>query len=193
MTVITLVRHGQTDWNMLGRVQGRTDIPLNDTGREQAREAAAALRDGGYAAVAASPLVRAHETAQIIADALGLPAPRLYDGLVERDYGTAEGLTSEDLWARGRQAMGPDAETDEIVATRAVAALRQLAADHAHIDGPIVAVAHGSLIRVLIALASDGEFPRPGERVPNGSQHAFRLDDEGRLSLLSYSAVPIDA
>ncbi|MDI6942417.1 histidine phosphatase family protein [Microbacterium barkeri] len=191
MTVITLVRHGQTDWNMLGRVQGRTDIPLNDTGRAQAREAAEALRHGGYAAVVSSPLSRARETAEIIAGVLGVPGPALYDGLVERDYASAEGLTSEDLWKLQRRAMGPDAESDEAVATRAVAALRDAAAAHAHVDGPLIAVAHGSLIRVLIALASDGEFPRPGERVENGSQHAFRLDDEG-LSLLSYSAVPAD-
>lgn len=195
MTVIALVRHGQTDWNLLGRVQGRTDIPLNDTGRAQARDAAVGLSGGGYEAIAASPLSRARETADIIADALGLEPPVLYEGLVERDYASAEGMTADDLWERRRRAMGPDAEPDEAVATRAIAALRHAAAAHAEAGrtGPLIAVAHGALIRVLIAVASDGAYPLPGERVENGSHHLFELDDDGVLSLRSYSAAPADA
>ncbi|WOF24473.1 histidine phosphatase family protein [Microbacterium betulae] len=194
MTVITLVRHGQTDWNLLGRVQGRTDIPLNDTGREQARAAAEALRDGGYTAIVASPLTRAKETAEIIANALGLAHPVLFDGLVERDYASAEGLTAEDLSALRRRAMGADAETDEDVAARAVDALRSAATAHADAGsaGPLIAVAHGGLIRVLIAVASGGELPREGDRVENGSQHAFRFDADG-FALLSSSAIATEA
>ena len=76
MTPLTLVRHGETDWNLDRRIQGSTDIPLNDTGREQARDAAAALRaqldlDSTPIVVVASDLSRARETAEIIAARAG--------------------------------------------------------------------------------------------------------------------------
>ncbi|NQD89088.1 histidine phosphatase family protein, partial [Paenarthrobacter sp. CM16] len=67
LTTFALVRHGQTDWNAERRLQGSTDIPLNDVGREQAREAVAFLSDQQWDTVVASPLSRAAETAEIIA------------------------------------------------------------------------------------------------------------------------------
>ena len=102
MTDLVLVRHGETEWNRIGRVQGRTDIPLNDTGRQQARETAERLRERGdrFDAVVASPLSRAAETARIVADGLDLGAVELVDALVERDYGGAEGMTGAEIDAR---------------------------------------------------------------------------------------------
>ncbi|MEZ5187956.1 MAG: histidine phosphatase family protein [Microbacterium sp.] len=103
MTTLLLVRHGETDWNAARRIQGSTDIPLNDTGREQARETAAALaaRFAGQApVVASSDLSRARETAEIIAEALGVAGPRLYPQLRERSYGVAEGMTIEEYLER---------------------------------------------------------------------------------------------
>lgn len=76
-TRIILVRHGETDWNRAGRIQGSTDIPLNDTGRSQARDAAerlvAEVTDAATVAVVSSDLSRARETATLIADRLALP------------------------------------------------------------------------------------------------------------------------
>src|SRR5689334_7037388 len=96
MTVLTLVRHGETDWNRARRIQGLTDIPLNDTGRTQARDAATGLLHQldptVPVVVAASDLARARETAEIIAETLGAQTPRLYPDLRERGYGQAEGV-----------------------------------------------------------------------------------------------------
>ena len=70
--IAAFIRHGQTDWNREGLLQGSSDIPLNDTGRAQARDALMTLRSMPWDVVVSSPLRRARETAQIIADALGL-------------------------------------------------------------------------------------------------------------------------
>ena len=96
------IRHGQTDWNLEHRFQGQSDIPLNATGREQAAEAAARLSDFAlmreqsepgftWDAVVTSPLSRAAETGQIIADALGISVLGTHGGLMERFFGEAEG------------------------------------------------------------------------------------------------------
>ena len=73
MTTLLLARHGETDWNRERRWQGHADQPLNEAGRTQARELAETLADRSIDAIYASDLIRAHETARIIAERLGLP------------------------------------------------------------------------------------------------------------------------
>ena len=200
MTTLLLVRHGETDWNATGRIQGSTDIPLNDTGRGQARETAAALAErfsGSHPVVVSSDLSRAHETARIIAAALDAPEPRTYAPLRERSYGVAEGLTDAEYRERfgtGDRENVPQAETPAHLRRRAVDAVRRVVRDarrrHAPVDVPVIAVAHGALIGALIRHASGGELPRPGERLANASTHEFRIERD-RLTVLSYAAVPI--
>ena len=184
MTLLAFVRHGQTDWNLALRIQGRTDIPLNDTGRAQALLAAERLRDGGYDRIVASPLQRARETAAIIASDLGLDEPRTHLGLAERDYGEGEGMLVADFRARYGHGPVPGAETHEQLTRRALAALTDVAAD----GGPgederLIVVAHGGLIRAVVGHASGGTQPRPGERIENGSVTLLRLSG-GELAFL---------
>ncbi|NLD95435.1 MAG: histidine phosphatase family protein, partial [Fibrobacter sp.] len=94
------VRHGQTQWNLEGRLQGSSDIPLNQTGRAQAAAAVQVLGTGRWDAIVSSPLSRARETAQIIADGLGLELGPAYDLLVERDYGQGEGVVESEALQR---------------------------------------------------------------------------------------------
>ncbi len=91
-----VLRHGQTDWNVQARLQGSTDIPLNDTGRAQARLAAELLDGLGITRIVASPLSRALETAQIVGDRLGLE-PSIDGRLIERNFGLFEGLTIDQV------------------------------------------------------------------------------------------------
>jgi broad specificity phosphatase PhoE len=83
------LRHGQTDWNAQGRIQGHTDMPLNETGMAQARAAAGRLAGHGIDCIVSSPLARAHKTAGFVAERLRLPV-QLDGDLKERSFGAFE-------------------------------------------------------------------------------------------------------
>ncbi|MBD3940870.1 histidine phosphatase family protein [Microbacterium sp. NEAU-LLC] len=200
MTALTLIRHGETDWNRDRRIQGATDIPLNDTGRAQARAAADELaaefdRLGVTPVVVSSDLQRAHETARIIAAVLDAEAPILYPQLRERRYGAAEGMLVPEYRARHGEPGQPPAEGEEertLLRARGVDALHRIARDVRRVtaptDVPVIAVSHGGLIGELIRHASGDTLPLAGERLGNASAHRFVVDRDS-VRLLSYTAV----
>ena len=180
-----LARHGETEWNRIGRWQGATDIPLSDVGRAQARLLADRLRDRRIARVHASQLSRALETAQIIAARLGAPAPTADPRLRERGYGAFEGLTREEcaerfpgVWEQylaDRRAVPPGAEPQAEVIERITAAMTEIAtlAEGQSESEAILVVSHGGAIRSFIH-ATIGVVPPPLE---NGA--VFQLRFEG--------------
>src|SRR4051812_41703851 len=124
MTTLYLVRHGETDWNRARRIQGSTDIPLNDTGRAQATATGRLLARRQWDAVVASPLSRAVETAALISREIGLGTPELEHAIAERNYGDAEGMTGAEidaLYPNGAEV--PGRESREAVVARAIPAL----------------------------------------------------------------------
>lgn len=185
MTLITLVRHGQTDWNLERRIQGTTDIPLNETGRADAHTAADILAATGHHAVYASPLVRAHETARIIAERLGLDAPSITHDMREREFGEGEGmLVAEYLERFGDwRSSPPGAESLETVRDRALDALDAIARQSRRRSAPaaesVIVVTHGGVIRSLLGHTSSGTLPREGEMLRNGSVHRFEASPGG--------------
>lgn len=179
--LLYLVRHGETDWNAQRRIQGRTDIPLNDRGREQARRAGQLLARRQWDAVVTSPLSRAAETAAIIATELSLPAPAVDRRLVERDYGEAEGMDVAEVDRRYPPGVDPvGRETPAEVAARATAALLDIA--EAHPGEAVIVVAHGGLIRQVLNAAEPGVKHPP---IANGSIHSFSHED-GTLELIAF-------
>ena len=100
-TPIILVRHGQTAWNKEDRFRGRTDLPLDDFGTRQAEAATAKLADCGAKAIYASPLKRTMMTAEPIAARLGLSIQPL-NGLIDIDYGSWQGLSTEEAFEQDR-------------------------------------------------------------------------------------------
>lgn len=92
---VLLWRHGQTDWNMINRFQGHSDIPLNDVGRYQAKHAAEILAGMKPTAIISSDLGRAHATAQALADLIGLPVTT-HENLRETNGGLWEGKTGKE-------------------------------------------------------------------------------------------------
>jgi broad specificity phosphatase PhoE len=201
VTTLTLVRHGQTDWNLAGRIQGTTDIPLNDTGRAQARDAAAALH-GSFGPdttpfVVASDLRRARETAEIIAGELGTQVSAVYPQLRERAYGAAEGMDVTEFaaqWGDWHTAEVPGAEPWPHLRRRALRAIRRVARDVRRQTAPapasVIVVSHGALIRELLRHATRGELPLPGTRLPNGSGYTMLLERE-RLRLTATVGVQL--
>ncbi|WP_284978752.1 histidine phosphatase family protein [Arthrobacter sp. fls2-241-R2A-200] len=152
LTTFALVRHGQTDWNAERRLQGATDIPLNDVGRGQARDAASALKGHAWDVVVSSPLDRAAETARIIAGELGLTVAKHIPELIERSFGRAEGLQAGPELEALRIADGfQGGESDHHAASRGLAALEALAQEF---EGQrVLVVAHGTLIRLALSRA----------------------------------------
>jgi len=159
---IALVRHGETDWNAQKRLQGQTDIPLNDAGRDQARVAARELErlahDGGaWDLLVSSPLGRAMETAAIIGARLGLEAIAPVHDLQERHFGEGEGQVVEGMDPVEVQRLLDTAEPDDAVTARALEALRDIVAAHRGAD--IVVVAHGTLIRLVVGSLLEMRHP----------------------------------
>lgn len=186
------VRHGETDWNAEGRLQGQRDIPLNDVGRVQAEEVAPMLRAAAGAvedlAWWTSPLSRARETMEILRGALGL-APGVYrqdPRLKELSFGRWEGLTWKEAETRDPRlaaariadkwgAAPPDGETYEQVAGRVADFLAER-------DRATVVVAHGGVGRAIMALIGGVDRRRAAETyIRQGVLYVF---DQGRFDLI---------
>ncbi|MDP9791530.1 putative phosphoglycerate mutase [Catenuloplanes nepalensis] len=154
MTRLIIWRHGNTDWNAEGRVQGQTDVPLNDLGRSQAGTAAPLLAGLEPDAIYASDLRRARHTADALAALTGLPVTE--DArLRERHYGLFQGLTNPEIaerfpeafarWNGGDPEVGAEVERNDDVGKRVGEALREIADRH---SGKVVVIAtHGGAAR----------------------------------------------
>ena len=145
-----LVRHGETEWNAQERVQGQTDVPVSDAGREQAARTAERLAGFRFAAAYASDLARAEETARIIVARLPDPRPevRLRPSLREISYGKLEGASWEEVRAHHDLDLEPNGgESYRELLERLGGFARELEADHP--DSDALVVSHGGALRAL--------------------------------------------
>jgi broad specificity phosphatase PhoE len=142
-----LVRHGETEWSISGQHTGVTDIDLTDTGREQARALANRLQAVDFGLVLVSPRTRARDTAELAGIGGGA---QVDDDLAEWDYGEYEGITTEQIherapgWSLWTDGCPGGEQADEVAARVDRVIARARAA-----DGPVAAVAHGHVLRVL--------------------------------------------
>ncbi|WP_159612714.1 histidine phosphatase family protein [Glutamicibacter sp. JC586] len=161
---IVLVRHGQTEWNKAGRLHGRSDLPMNETGVQQAQHLAQELAvQGTWAAVYSSPLFRALQSAQIIAKTVGTRA--LYESpeLMEQDFGEWEGKLVGHPADEQRQLHIGSGETEKHLVERAVNALFKIGQQHA--DENVIVVSHGALISSVFSALTGESDPQ----VANGT------------------------
>lgn len=169
-TRIIAIRHGETTWNVDGRIQGHLDIPLNDTGLWQAEQAGRALEGESIAAIYSSDLQRAHVTAQAVAKASGAPL-YTHQGLRERCFGDFQGRTFKDveasqpedaqLWRTRNPAYAPPGGGDSLIALRDRIASTVDEIARQHEGEQIVLVAHGGVLDVLYRLATRQDFQAP--------------------------------
>lgn len=163
MTEMWLVRHGQTDWNLRGIYQGQSDIPLNETGIIQAKALAASLAATRFDAIYSSDLMRARDTAAIIADAIGLPV-QLDARLREINQGVWEGQTIDDVQVKyapdfsrnPKYIVTPRAEGAESLA-QVIRRMVQAANDYhdRHNGGRLLLATHGLSAAALYAVVNE--------------------------------------
>lgn len=170
MTLFGLVRHGQTDYNLKNLFQGSSDIPLNATGREQAHHALDHVPDVAWDVVVSSPLLRARQTAQIIAEDHDIPLGPTDPRLSEIDWGEAEGRDVEEMEARYPERDFPGAEEPQDVADRGYNALESL--EEQFSGKNVLVVAHGTIIRFLVS----GIAQRALDSIPNGTLSILTLE-----------------
>ena len=196
-TRIVVIRHGETAWNTESRIQGHTDIPLNDTGLWQADRVAHALRTEPLQAVYSSDLQRARATAEAIAQAQTQHTPLTLDeALRERHFGQLEGLTHQEIaesWPeqarrwRGRDpSFGPEGgESLQAFYDRCVSTLARLARRHP--GGHIAVVAHGGVLDCFYRAATHTALHAPRAwKVGNAAINRLSYSPEG-FTLLDWA------
>jgi broad specificity phosphatase PhoE len=171
---VYLARHGQTAYNLEGRFQGQLPIPLDETGRGQARELAGHAAAHGFSALWSSPLLRARETADIVAGRIGL-TPREDSRLMETDAGDWTDRSFAEVQAHTPELFAafldgdpsfafPGGESFAQQEVRVGAALDDIEQG----DLPALVVCHGMVIRAALSVRVGHWLPR-GQRVANGA------------------------
>ncbi|RCW64233.1 histidine phosphatase family protein [Saliterribacillus persicus] len=155
MTQICLVRHGETDWNALGKIQGTTDIPLNETGKKQAEACGAFLKGTDWDVLITSPLKRAKETAEIINTYMDMPLEEMAE-FKERSFGDAEGMTPEERTERFPGRIYPNQEEVETLHKRLEMGLEKI--NDRYKNKRVLLVAHGAVINAILSVFSEGEI-----------------------------------
>jgi uncharacterized phosphatase len=148
---IFLLRHGQTDWNIVDRLQGHTDIPLNETGKKMIEEVADIFkRDiGDIDYIVSSPLSRAYESALIFSNSLGYKEEIIINELfIERCFGLAEGLLQEEIKMKFPNFDVPEMETEKDVFSRAMEGLNYYHSIYSNAN--ILIVTHGAVLKTLV-------------------------------------------
>ena len=192
MPKLLIVRHGQSEWNALGRWQGQADPPLTDVGENQAKKATKKL--GLFDSIVSSPLQRAKNTASIISEITGVGPITTEVGLIERDAGPWQGLTRieiENGWPgfldSGQRPDGYEPNPDLLL--RIFAVLRKISKS-SRISDSILIVSHAGIVHALENL-----HDQPSMKVPNlGGRWVEFVDDEltmgKRVSLITEDPTP---
>ncbi|MDQ0915644.1 histidine phosphatase family protein [Paenibacillus sp. V4I5] len=159
MTTIGFIRHGSTEWNRLGKLQGQLDTELTGEGREQARLLGLRLAQETWDGIISSDLMRARETAQIVSDLSAIPIIRTDKRLRERKYGQVEGTTvaeREERWGPDWKLQELGQESDDDLWKRWTELEEDLI--QAYPNGKILLISHGGfIVQILRVLRMDSE------------------------------------
>jgi alpha-ribazole phosphatase len=175
---LILIRHGQTDWNLAGRYQGQSDLPLNQRGREQALQIASSLDGTDLSAIYASDLARARDTAQTLAHTTGLEV-HLDPRLREINQGEWEGMRFAEIQAGYPQELKrrreshldfapPGGETVQEVRKRVLSAVQEIVRRHP--DQTVAIVSHGLALAVVRAHYGNHPIQQVWDLVPDNGE-----------------------
>ncbi len=183
MKEILVIRHGETDWNAQGRLQGILDTPLNSNGLRQAQEAGHSLKSQGIQCIYASPMLRARKTAEIISETIGVPLVFRED-LREKDFGEMQGLRVDEidalygdmLWEMRSilDLAPPGGESSREVIERLEPVIEEIEG----LGQRVLIVTHGAVARVLYKMLAEPE---------EDLFHQFKLDN---CEILTFKPVP---
>lgn len=181
-----LARHGETDWNLLNRIQGQTDIPLNENGRRQAVELSKAIKERGlcFERIYTSKMLRAKETARIVADDLGTSF-QILKGIEEINLGKWEGCTWRQVreefpeeyavWHENRRyRIPPGGESYEQLLKRVVPALKDVSEKG---EGAALLVTHSAVIMTLLSFLYDKPFEDMAKNFKTGNAEIVELSE----------------
>ncbi len=180
-----IIRHGQTDWNIAKKIQGRQDIPLNERGRHQADCLKKAMAPRPVTAVFSSPQIRAVETAKAVASSSGAPVIPV-ENLMEINYGSWEGKTEEELlkedralyeawWSHPAETAPPRGESINQVNERCRQAWKEI---KPQLAGDTAIVAHGGLLAHFMEQLLGGESPAASTVAHNASITTIEYEPE---------------
>ncbi|SCT00502.1 histidine phosphatase family protein [Staphylococcus caeli] len=186
MTEICFIRHGETDWNTLGKLQGRTNIALNDNGIQQAEACAHFLKNSKWDLIITSPLARAHKTAEIIQQNLDIPLIKM-DTFIEIGFGAAEGLTIEERISLYPDKVYPNGETDDAVTQRFLDGLLDVTQQYT--NQRILIVSHGAFIKAIFRHYSNGTMGNNASKIANGSFSTLKFENN-HFTILNYNETP---
>lgn len=187
-TRICFIRHGETDWNVARRIQGQIDIPLNDTGHKQALAMAFNAAHHAFSGIYSSDLIRAYETARLLAQRRELEIKTLPE-LRERHYGIFQGITAAEgamkypeahahYQARDPEYDFENGESMQQLAVRIALAIEKMTRHHS--GETIVAVTHAGVLDIIYRKATGRPLHTPRDfKVPNCALNWFRFDEHG--------------
>lgn len=181
---IYLIRHGQTDWNLQGRFQGREDIALNENGIKQAYDCGKALKGEIFKAVITSPLIRAKKTAEIIAKSNNINHIIVEEAITERDFKKVSGMTPEEREIFYTSGEKDDKEPWEILSARMMSSIKKYAEQF--YDNNIIMISHGASINAVLSVLSNGETGTGKILLKNTCINILHYE-KGHLKLGSYN------
>ena len=181
---ICLIRHGETDWNSLGKFQGREDIPLNKTGIEQIKRTVNYLKKSKWDEIICSPLLRAKKSAEIIREGIGLRMIHEETDFMERDLGKISGMTKEEA-----ERNFPDGNYEGIeplgkLRERTINALMKWIDKFSGKN--IIIITHGAAINSILTTLSENKIEM-GKAIPNNACVTLLEKQEDTINIVFYN------
>ena len=179
---IYLIRHGETDWNVSLRLQGREDIPLNECGKRQAYVCGETMKRLKVDRIVSSPLMRAKDTAKIIGERMGIDHITIDEDITERDFGEASGITYQEKCKRYKDREIPGIEKKEVLRKRMIQAVLK----YRTLNRDILMVSHGGCINALIDEVAKGTFETGKTRLKNTAVSVLEIN-KNSIKVIEYN------